>query len=72
MQQQSNELPFTAYIDASAYAGGTHTLTAVAIGSDGSTVTTERQINVKTPGFSDISVKVSGEQIAFDQKPVLI
>lgn len=68
---QSNELPFTAYIDASAYAGGTHTLTAVAIGSDGSTVTTERQINVKTPGFSDISVKVSGEQIAFDQKPVL-
>lgn len=68
---QSNELPFTAYIDASAYGGGAHTLTAVAAGTDGTTVTSERTVNIKASSFDGISVRISGETVDFDQKPVI-
>ena len=65
----SNEIPYTAYIDASGYQGR-HSLKAVAAFSDGQTLVTESAINISGNG-DDISVKISGEKVDFDRDPVL-
>lgn len=65
---QSNQIPFTAYIDASRYPGR-HTLRAVASFASGKTLTTEYTINIEEG--SDISVEISGNEIGFDQPPIL-
>lgn len=65
----SNEIPYTAYIDASGYQGR-HSLKAVAAFSDGQTLVTESAINI-SGNCDDISVKISGEKVDFDRDPVL-
>lgn len=66
----SNSLPFTAYIDASGYSG-THTLKAVATGTNGSSVVSERTINISPASYSEIGVYVSDTKVEFDQTPVI-
>lgn len=65
----SNEMPFTSMIDATAYPGK-RTLRAVAKLTDGTTYTTETPINIGNSG-GDIAVQVSGEELVFDQQPVI-
>ncbi len=66
---ESNKIPFTAMLDASAY-NGKHTLKAVVEVEGRESETVSSQINI----YSDnkpITVKISGNKIEFDQEPVL-
>jgi len=65
----SDKLPFDTYIDASAYSGN-HTLKAVITFTDGQTMATESVI--KIDGLSsNITVEIDGDEIYFDQPPIL-
>lgn len=66
----SAEMPFTVYIDAREMSG-THTLKAVAAAENGKTITKEARINIRSGDTRNISVEVSGDEISFDQEPVL-
>lgn len=65
----AREIPYTAYINASEYAGG-HTLKANAEFTDGTTLATESQINI-VKSNNDVNVRISGSRISFDQNPVI-
>lgn len=65
---QSDQMPFTAYVDASKYSG-VHTLRATATFASGKTLATEAALNIGEG--SDISVEISGDDVSFDQPPVL-
>lgn len=66
----STEMPFTAYIDTQGLSGA-HTVKAVAVGNSGATITTESRINIESNSNRDITVEVSGDEVSFDQEPVL-
>ena len=67
----SKEIPFTAYIDASDYAGGNHTLKAVATGVKGNTVTSEYSIYINPKSYEKINVTVNGDAMSFNREPVV-
>lgn len=65
----SNEIPYTAYIDASKYSG-MHTLKAIAKFDNGETLTT--QSNVTIYGTNrNITVEISNKRVDFDQTPII-
>jgi len=66
----SNQIPFTANIDASSYPG-THRLKAVAMFSDGQTLVTEQTIMISDTSKKRITVEISGKEVRFDQEPIL-
>lgn len=65
----SEEIPFSTYVNASAYTGK-HRLKAVAEFSDGTAMTTEHEVNFMGAP-DDITVEISGDEVSFDQKPVI-
>ncbi len=65
----SNEIPYTTYIDAGKYQGK-HKLKAIAEFSDGRTLATESVVNINGNN-GNISVRISGEKITFDQEPII-
>ncbi len=65
----ANQIPFTAFVDASAYSGK-HKLKAVALFENGQTLTTESDIYIKSEK-QNISVEISNKKIDFDREPVL-
>lgn len=65
----SEQIPYTAYIDASDFSGA-HTLEAVAEFENGQTLTRSDNIIIADKA-KDISVKILGETVSFDRKPVL-
>ena len=65
----SNEVPYTAYIDATAYTGN-HTLKAIATFNDGSTLSTQSNVNISHTN-KDISVEISNNKVLFDQEPII-
>lgn len=62
--------PFTAYVDATAFGGGTHVLQAVAKGTKTS-VSQSFEIQIGNPDEKTVSVYVSDTKVEFDQNPVL-
>lgn len=69
VQAASEQIPYTAYIDASDFSGA-HTLEAVAEFENGQTLIRSDNIIIADKA-KDISVKISGETVSFDRKPVL-
>lgn len=65
----ATEIPYTAYIDASAYPG-THTLKAIASFTNGQSMTKSYTVNIAPP-YNPITVEISGKKIYFDQDPML-
>lgn len=63
----SDAIPFKTYIDATDYSGN-HTLKTVVEFSDGEVITEEAVINIMPS--KDITVKLSGDIISFEQEPV--
>lgn len=65
----SSEVPYTVYLDAGDLTG-VHTLKAVALFSNGQTLTRESAISVYNTN-ENISVEANGSKIAFDQPPII-
>ena len=66
----SNEIPFTVFVNAS-QKSGYHTLKAVAKGKNGDTLVQENTICINGTSKKNISVEISGDEISFDQDPVI-
>lgn len=67
---ESDQIPYTLHIDAGNYPGG-HTLKAVAQSYGGKTIETESWVNIGGRNSGSISVTISGNNVVFDQEPVL-
>ena len=65
----SEEFPFSTYVNAADYTG-THILKAVAQFADGSTLAREKEVSINGSG-RDITVRISGGRVNFDQQPVI-
>ncbi len=65
----SNEIPFTATVDATNYPGK-HRLKAVVMFENGKTLTTESYININHAS-KDVTVEISGDRVDFDQEPII-
>lgn len=65
----SNQIPYTAMIDASGYSGS-HRLKAVAKFKSGKTLTTESNVMINNTA-KEVTVEINHKQIQFDQDPIL-
>ncbi len=65
----SSQLPFTTYIDASRFSGK-HRLKAIAAFDNGSTLASESVVTINPPA-DEITVEISGDEVYFDQPPVV-
>ena len=66
---ESNEIPYTTMIDASAY-NGTYQLKAIATFKNGKTLVTTSDVIVKSVK-ENITVEINNKKITFDQDPIL-
>jgi len=64
----SQQMPYTTFIDASAYSGA-HKLKAVATFNNGKTLETESTVYIGNTN-QNISVEISGDRVRFDQEPI--
>ncbi len=67
----SDKMPFCATLDLSDLPNGQHTLTVLATGSGNHQVEKQFVINKAADPTQKITVKVNGEEVAFDQSPIL-
>lgn len=67
----SNEIPFESYIDLSKLPGSNHSVKAVVLFSDGTTLETENQVSLSGAVSGDISVEISGNKVEFDSSPLI-
>ena len=67
----SDKMPFCATLDLSDLPNGQHTLTVLATGNSGHQVEKQFIINKAADPAQKITVKVNGEEVQFDQSPIL-